>query len=100
MLILHPLFYMNFEHEILLVLRETGVEGMPVRRIVLNVFNMRNSFFAPLSYDAVYDKVASWLRTVSQQSGSPVVRASRRGWYRLNPNSQQVQQLLLEFSNL
>ncbi|MBR4572245.1 MAG: hypothetical protein IKO28_02375 [Prevotella sp.] len=88
---------MNYEHEIFLLLREAGVKGMPVRRIALNVFNMKNSLFAPLSLDTIYEEVATWLRTVSQQSGSPIIRASRRGYYRLNPSSPQVQQMMIEF---
>lgn len=88
---------MNYEDEILLMLNEVGDAGMPLRRIALNVFNMKNSFFEPLSQEAVYQDVAEWLRDVSQQSGSPVIKAERRGWYRLNPDSPRVKQMELEF---
>ncbi len=88
---------MNYEDEILVTLNEVGESGMPLRRIALNVFNMKNSFFEPLSQEAVYQDVAEWLREVSQQSGSPIVKAGRRGWYKLNPDSPKVIQMRLEF---
>jgi hypothetical protein len=88
---------MNYEDEILSMLNEVGDVGMPLRRIALNVFNMKNSFFEPLSQEAVYQDVAEWLRDVSQQSGAPVIRAERRGWYRINPDSPRVKQMELEF---
>ena len=88
---------MNYEDEILSMLNEVGDVGMPLRRIALNVFNMKNSFFEPLSQETVYQDVAEWLRDVSQQSGTPVIRAERRGWYRINPDSPRVKQMELEF---
>lgn len=88
---------MNYEREILLILREAGSKGLPVRRIALNVFNMTNSLFMPLNMEDVYTDVSEWLRTKSQYSSSSVEKAETRGWYRLNMNSNEVQQLLLEF---
>ena len=88
---------MDLEREIMLVLREAGDSGMPLRRISLNVFNMKNSFFQPLVPEEVHREVAEWLQQESKKSNSPVTKAETRGWYRLNPNSQQVQQLMLEF---
>lgn len=88
---------MDFEHDIMVTLREVGPKGLPLRLIALNVFNMRNSLFEPLDKDAVYAEVGDYLRRVTQLSGAAIERAETRGWYRLNLNSQQVQQLLLEF---
>lgn len=88
---------MDFEHDIMVTLREVGSKGMPLRRIALNVYNMRNSLFEPLDKEVVYAKVGQYLRRVSQLSGSAIEKADTKGWYRLNMKSQQVQQLLLEF---
>lgn len=88
---------MNYEREILLILREAGTKGLPVRNIALHVFNMTNSLFNPLDRDTVYNDVAEWLRHTSNCSTASVEKADTRGWYRLNINSNQVQQLLLEF---
>lgn len=87
------------EHEILMVLDEVGAKGMPLRRIALNVFNMRNSLFEPLSKEKMYDEVASYLHKESTLSGSPVRRMEKRGWYRINPRSVKVRQMRLEFKS-
>jgi len=88
---------MKYESEILMILREAGDRGLPLRRIALNVFNMKNTFFLPLEQEAVYDDVAAYLRTVSMQSGAPVMKAGRKGWYCINPASPEVIQMQLEF---
>lgn len=88
---------MDFEREILDVLREAGQTGLPVKRIALNVFNITNSLFNPLDPEKVYAEVSDWLRTESAKSGASIEKTDTRGWYRLNLNSQKVQQLLMEF---
>lgn len=70
---------------------------MPVRRIALNVYNITNTLFDPQDSEKVYAAVGEWLRTESQKSGGAVVKAEKKGWYRLNDKSTQVQQQLLEF---
>ena len=82
-----------------MVLDEIGAKGMPLRRIALNVFNMRNSLFVPLSREKIYEEVARYLRTESRLSGSPVKRMEARGWYRINPRSAKVRQMRLEFKS-
>lgn len=88
---------MNYEKEILTILSEVGIKGMPLRRIALNVYNISNSLFNPLDKNMVYEGVADYLRTRCDRTDSPIEKAEIRGWYRLNYNSEQVQQLLLEF---
>lgn len=89
---------MNYETEILTILREAGQQGMPVRRIARNVVNMTNTFFMQQTVEDVYDDVAAYLRLKSSQKGAEIEKAETRGWYRLNVNSKQVQQLLLDFT--
>ncbi len=88
---------MNYENEILIVLREVGCQGMPLRRIALNVYNIVNTLFSSLSQEEVYNDVADYLRVKSSQLGAPVEKAEVRGWYRLNMDSARVQQLFIEF---
>lgn len=87
----------NYEHEILIILKEVGPSGMPLRRIALNVYNIKNSLFYPLDKHEVYDDVADYLRTQSTIKDSPIEKASQRGWYKLNYESTQLRQLLLDF---
>ena len=79
-----------------MVLDEIGAKGMPLRRIALNVFNMRNSLFVPLSREKIYEEVARYLRTESRLR---VKRMEARGWYRINPRSAKVRQMRLEFKS-
>lgn len=88
---------MTFEQDILTVLKEATCNGMPVRRIALNVFNRKNSLFNPLNQEKVYKEVAEWLRNESQKRGACIEKTETKGWYRLNMNSTRVQQLLLDF---
>lgn len=80
------------------VLREAGQKGMPLRRIALNVFNLTNSLFEPLDKEVVYENVGQYLRKNASLKGGIIERAETKGWYRINYNSQHVQQLLLEFA--
>ncbi len=89
---------MQYECHILLILKEAYPDGMPVRRIALNVYNITNTLFDPQNREKVYMAVSEWLRAESRTSGGAVQKTDTRGWYRLNDCSKQVQQLLLEFS--
>lgn len=88
---------MIFEREILKVLSEAPREGMPLRRIALNVYNMSNTLFNPLDRDEVYADVGEWLRKTAAVKGASVEKAETRGWYKINLKSQKVQQMMLEF---
>lgn len=88
---------MTFEREILKVLSEGPLEGMPLRRIALNVYNISNTLFNPLDQEEVYEVVGEWLRKTSAIKGASVEKAETRGWYKINLNSQKVQQMMLEF---
>ena len=90
---------MKYEKEILVVLREAGTNGLPLKRIVRNVFNIANSFFYQLNEEDVYTDVAAYLRTNSRKRGALVKKMDKRGWYSINYSSIQVQQLLFDFGN-
>ena len=91
-------FILRYENEILTILREAGQEGLPLRRIALNVYNMSNTFFNPLEKQLVYEDVAEYLRKMSSYIDTPVKKMPKRGWYALNYDSPTVQQLLMDFS--
>ena len=90
---------MKYEKEILLILREADPNvGLPLSSIVRNVFNMTAcDLFSARTYDDVYADVQKDLRVESSIRGSYVEKADKRGFYRLNRNSQKTQQMLLEF---
>lgn len=92
---------MSYENEILLILHEADpVKGLPLSSIVRNVYNITAcDLFNPRQYDDVYADVQKYLRNESSIRGAYVEKADKRGYYRLNKNSQKTQQLLLEFES-
>ncbi|MCQ2220539.1 MAG: hypothetical protein MJZ12_04060 [Prevotella sp.] len=90
---------MTYEHEILLILHEADPEkGLPLSAIVRNVYNMTAiDLFSSRPYDDVQADITKFLRTESAKKSGSIERTDTRGYYRLNKNSQTVQQLLLEF---
>lgn len=88
---------MQYEQQILLILKEAYPYSMPVRRIALNVYNFTNTLFEPQDRKKVHSAVAEWLRAESRKSGGSVIKGDLRGWYKLNEHSLKVQQLLLDF---
>lgn len=90
--------YMEYERYILQIMREAYPDGMPLRKIVLNVYNITNTLFERQSLSRVHRLVAEWLRAESRKSGGAVCKMDLRGWYKLNESSPQVEQLLLDFT--
>lgn len=82
---------------ILKILTEAYPNGMPLRRIALNVYNITNTLFEPQDRERVYSIVAEWLREESTKRGGLVVKTDTKGWYRLNERSPQAQQMLMDF---
>lgn len=88
---------MNYDSDILCVLKEAGSDGLSMQKIARHVFNAHNSFFASLCYDDIYRYVKNYLYSNSKSSDSVIEHASRRGFYRLNMSSRKTQQLMLLF---
>ena len=84
---------MNYDSEILYVLKEAGAKGLSIRKIARHVFNSRNSLFDVVSFDDVYRYVAGYLARSSKSEDSFIERTDVRGVYRLNLSnaSRQLQ---------
>lgn len=90
---------MFYDKEILRVLKEAGDNGLKTSKIARHVFNACNSFFNDVSYKEIHSYVSQYLIRNSRNPGSIIERTDIRGVYRLNMNSGQTQQLLLEFTD-
>ena len=88
---------MQYRREIISVLTEAGEEGLSVRKIAYHVFNACNSLFCAVSYDEIYRSVATYLASNSKIPESVIMRTDRRGIYRLNLESKETQQLMIQF---
>ena len=89
--------YMNFDAEILKVLTMAGNSGLKTEKVARHVFNACNSMFVPLNYKDVHAYVTQYLIKNSKDPQSIIEKSEKHGVYRLNFNSKQTQQLLLNF---
>lgn len=74
-------------------------EGLSIRKIVRHVYNAHNTLFETVSLDDVKREVKQYLTYRSKLPSSPIVHSGERGIYKLNPNSQESQQLMLQFKD-
>ncbi len=87
---------MNYDSEIVYVLKEAGEKGLSIRKIARHVYNSKNSFFDVVSFDEVHRYVAGFLVRNSKSVNSFIERTSVRGVYRLN-QSNTDRQLQFDF---
>lgn len=76
---------MDYSPHILRILAEAGRKGLPLRKIVRHTHYAVNTLFDTVAYTDVYADVSAWLNRQARVAGAPVMRADKRGWYRLNP---------------
>lgn len=74
-------------------------EGLQIRKIVRHVYNAHNTFFETVDLEDVKNEVTRYLLKKSKDANSPIVRTEERGVYKLNLESQESQQLMLQFSD-
>lgn len=89
---------MNYDSEILYVLKEAGAKGLSIRKIARHVFNSRNGLFETVSLDDVHRYVAWYLIRNSKSADSFIERTDVRGVYRLNL-SNASRQLQFDFKD-
>ncbi len=90
-------FFMNYDKEIIRILTEAGDRGLQVQKIARHVFNSSNSFFCEVNFDDVYRYVQQFLKRNSKNPDSIIEKADAWGCYHLNFQSQETQQLMLQF---
>ena len=76
---------------------EAGNEGLSVKKVARHVHNACNTFFATVSLEDVYNYVSFYLKSNSKSQGSIIERAGTRGGYRINLDSKDSRQLMLQF---
>lgn len=87
-----------YEQQILKILISVGQRGIKVKSLVKHVYNENVSFFATPDYEEISSYVRNYLRRKSRSPQSLIEKTSRRGYYRLNPNSSvAVQQLVAAY---
>ena len=97
-----PLFLLTnqppmYEQEILNILTSAGDKGLKVDKIARHVFNNCNSFFETHSLEEIRQCVAAFLQKNSRTSDG-LVEKIQWGIYKLNKNSFEARQLLMQFA--
>lgn len=72
-------------------------EGLSIRKIVRHVYNAHNTLFETVPLDDIKRDVTQFLTYRSKSASSQIERTGVRGVYRLNPDSEVSQQLMLQF---
>ena len=87
-----------YEQEILNILTSAGDKGLKVDKIARHVFNNCNSFFETHSLKEIRQCVATLLQNNSRTSDG-LVEKIQWGIYKLNKNSAEARQLLMQFAD-
>ena len=90
---------MDYERDILNILKEAGTEGLCVHKIARHVFNTHNSFFGTLCFEDVYRYVKQYLYKNSKTRSSIIEKTGVRGFYRLNVTSGDRGQRMFLFED-
>lgn len=72
-------------------------DGLSIRKIVRHVYNAHNSLFETVDLEEVKRSVTQYLVSRSKTPNSPIEHTGERGVYRLNPRSEESQELMLMF---
>ncbi len=89
---------MNLDQEIFKVLVEAGCQGLKIEKVARHVFNTCNTMFHPLQYEDVHAYVTQYLTKCAKNPKSVIEKCKRVGVYRINYQSDAMQQLMLNFS--
>lgn len=90
---------MDYEKEILRILMKAGSDGLSVQKVSRHVFNCSNTFFHAANFEEIHAYVERFLNVRSKTPMSVIERGERRGCYRLNLQSKETQQLMLQFTD-
>jgi len=86
-----------YDRMIMLMLLESGKEGISVAQLSRKLYNENCSFFDDLDYEFFHQYVVSFLQRKSRMNQPTVVPAGTRGHYRISTDCYQ--QLSLQFSD-
>lgn len=82
-----------------MLLMEAGLEGLSVAQISKKVYNENCSFFENVNYDDVHKYVQSFLHKNISSRNNFLESTGIRGFYRINIQSYQSNQLMFNFSD-
>lgn len=90
---------MAYDRQILQILSDVGELGIGVQHLAKHVYNMNCTLFYQPDLQEIHGYVQQYLLRNSKSAQSLIESTGRRGYYRLNKNSADARQLMLEFRN-
>lgn len=90
---------MTYDRQILQILSDVGELGIGVQQLAKHVYNMNCTLFYQPDLQEIHGYVQQYLLRNSKSAQSLIESTGRRGYYRLNKNSADARQLMLEFRN-
>lgn len=87
----------NLDQTIVHVLAEAGQAGLSVQKVALHVHHHCNTLFNTVELKDVHAYVKQFLARQSRNPGSVIERTDRRGVYRINTQTADTRQQMLDF---
>lgn len=87
----------NYEKEILNVLREAGAYGLSIKKITKHVYNSCQRLFEPVEYQEIHNIVVKYLKKNTKAPYAKIQHTDIRGIYRLCELPQKEQQQHFDF---
>lgn len=88
---------MTYDRQILRILSDVGDKGISVQLLAKHVYNQNSTLFFSPDLSEIHAYVQQYLLKNSKSPSSLIESMERRGFYRLNTNNADAQQLMLDF---
>ena len=88
---------MTYDRQILKILTDVGDKGISVQLLANHVYNQYSTLFYTPDLSEVRSYVQQYLLKNSKSPSSLIECMYKRGFYRLNTNNADAQQLMLDF---
>lgn len=88
---------MTYDRQILKILTDVGDRGISVQLLAKHVYNLYSTLFYTPDLSEVRSYVQQYLLKNSKSPSSLIESMDKRGFYRLNTNNADAQQLMLDF---
>lgn len=88
---------MTYDRQILRILSDVGDKGISVQLLAKHVYNQNSTLFFSPDLSEIHTYVQQYLLKNSKSPSSLIESMERRGFYRLNTNNADAQQLMLDF---
>lgn len=91
---------MNYEQDIIRILKEAGKQGLPIIKIAKHVYNMRNGLFNTVDFDEVYKDILAYINKNNKSKCPLLKKTGRWGYYTLSDCTKVARLQTFNFEEL